>query len=319
MLNSTGETATAKQPKADDQTSSASRPQRTKGKTTSSKTSPDSVSAEKSRESNKVSPKDTATSKQITASLKRIPVPNKRNDSRIRDKRTVEARKRLGITSEQMRIVPRISHRLERVEGGIEECINALRLSDDADALRFIEKYDAIATSDRKRLSIEEISTAAGIPVKNLLGSIVLAVEYLGKTESIITTSSYTAPVIRAVGQRAINGPSPTANSKLFLSGSGFLPRPANREPGVFVNITNQNAAAARAMHEASEAPPPPVIEASPSTPYINTEDQLRQLHDVQDGQRLLDAPRDLGEAVEVGGTFVDEELECIPSGDVRD
>jgi hypothetical protein len=297
-LNSIEPTADAKQPKGADQTSSASRPRTTKGKAKSSKMSLDSGSAEKS--------------------LKKIPVPNKHNDHNLRDQRTIEARKRIGVTPQLMSGVPKISHLLGCAEGGVDGCISALRLSDDPDAVKFLERFDAISASDRTRLTIEEIATSAGISTKNLLAATLLAVEYLGTSAARMATASFSAPVIQATAQAAINGKNPTANRKLFLSGSGFLPRPANREPGVFVNITNQNAAAARAMHEASEAPPAPIIEATPSTPYINTEDQLRALHDVHDGQRLLDAPRELGEAVEIGGTFIDDELDCIPSGDVR-
>lgn len=296
MLNSTGETATAKQPKDAGQVSSASRPRRTREKTTSSKTSLDSVSAEKS--------------------LKKIPVPNKHNDYRLRDQRTIEARKRIGITPQRMSGVPTISHLLECAEGGVAGCVAALRLSDDADAIRFLERFDSISTSDRTRLTIEEIATSAGVTTKNLLASTLLAVEYLGTSAARMATASFSAPVIQATANAAINGKNATANRKLFLSGSGFLPRPANREPGVFVNITNQNAAAARAMHEASEAPPAPIIEATPGRAYINAEEKLKQLHGEIDGHREIEAPREMDE-VSVGGKFVDEELDCIPSGNV--
>lgn len=213
--------------------------------------------------------------------------------------------------------VPRISHLLEHAEGGVAGCIAALRLSDDPDAFKFLEKFDSISASDRTRLTVEEIATAAGISTKNLLASTLLAVEYLGTSAARMATASFSAPVIQATAQAAINGKNATSNRKLFLSGSGFLPRPANREPGVFVNITNQNANDARKLHEANEAPPVPIIEASPVTPYMNTEDQLRALHGEIDGQRLLDTPRNMGEAVEVGEVFKDDELECIPSGEI--
>lgn len=260
---------------------------------------------------------EVSTKKPSSRSARKVPVPTKHNDHKLRDTKSIEVRKRLGITPQQMYGVPRISHILDCASGGIEECVNALRLSDDADASKFLERYDSVSASDRQRLSIEEIAISAGVGTKNLLAAVLLAMDYVGTSQARMATNSFKAPVIGATGKAAINGPNATSNRKLFLSGIEFLPRPANREPGVFVNITNQNAAAARAMHEANEAPPAPIIEATPATPYINTEEQLRQLHGEIDGQRQLDAPRELGEAVEVGNTFVEDELECIPSGEI--
>ena len=213
-----------------------------------------------------------------------------------------------------MRGVPRISHLLDCASGGIAECINALRLSDDPDACKFLETYDAISQSDRQRVSIEEIATAAGIGTKNLLAATLLAMDYVGTSQARMATSSFKAPVITATAQAAIGGKNATANRKLFLSGVEFLPRPANRDPGVFVNITNQNAAAARALHEANE--PPAEVPVAPATVvpgYINAEEDLRSLHSDLDSVPLLPSHIDHGDTAEVGEAFEDDELSCIP------
>lgn len=213
-----------------------------------------------------------------------------------------------------MRGVPRISHLLDCASGGVEECINALRLSDDADACKFLETYDALSQSDRQRVSIEEIATAAGVGTKNLLAATLLAMDYVGTSQARMATSSFKAPVIAATANAAINGKNATANRKLFLSGVEFLPRPANRDPGVFVNITNQNAQAAKAMHEANETPEQiPTAPATVVPGYINAEEDLRSLHSDLDSVPLLPSHVDPTDTAEVGENFEDEELNCFP------
>ena len=247
--------------------------------------------------------------------LQHIPVPTKHNDPAQRDKRTIEARKRLGITPEQMQLVPRISHLLALAENGVDGCIAALRLSDDQDALKFLAKYDSISASDRGRLTVEEICVASEVPVKNFLAAAMVAIEYLGKSAAAMATASFYGPVIKSTAEAAINGKNATANRKLFLSGAGFLPRPANREPGgVFVNITNQNANDARKLHEAAEQPKVVEVEIT-EQPYRPAEDELKSLHGEIDSARMLSAPKvENEEAVEIGETFK-EEFDCIPSG----
>lgn len=212
-----------------------------------------------------------------------------------------------------MRGVPKISHLLEIADGGIDGCIQALRLSDDGDAQRFLEAYDATSESDRRRVTLEEISVSAGVPPRQLLAAAILAVQEMGKSAAAMASASLYAPVIRATAQAAIDGRNATSNRKLFLSGVGFLPRPISREPGsVFVNITNKNAEQAKALHEASEAPAPQQALPEPSgRPYSPAEDELRRLHSGADERKMLEAPREM--VYEQGEG---EELDCIPGGE---
>src|SRR6267154_4210849 len=87
-----------------------------------------------------------------------IPVPTQHNDNAQRQhtKHISGARRRLGITPEQMRGVPRISHILEHADGGMATVIAALRLCDDADAGKFVDCYDSLSDTDLAYLSVEE-------------------------------------------------------------------------------------------------------------------------------------------------------------------
>lgn len=240
-----------------------------------------------------------------------VPLPTKHNDHKLRDPKAIETRRRLGITPQQMQNVPRISHLLSHAEGGIETCIGALRMSDDPDAGRFLEKYDSISATDRGRVSLEEISVSAGVSTKSLLAAILVAIDNMGASAARIARASFSAPVIRATAEAAINGKNATANRKLFLSGIGFLPVPVNKvNPGLVVNVTNQNAVAAQALHEAQEAPSQPVIEGEVAN-YMSTENQLQNLHADVEEQKMLEAPS--SEPAEISDVFRDD-LECIPT-----
>ena len=56
-----------------------------------------------------------------------------------------------------------VTQMLCSVEGGMQHCIEALRVHDDEDARAFIEIWDRCTATDRKHLSVEEIAHACGI------------------------------------------------------------------------------------------------------------------------------------------------------------
>jgi hypothetical protein len=77
--------------------------------------------------------------------------------------------KRLAIPLEQMRGMPKITPLLEQAGVRLDRIIEAIRFSDEEDAVTFLKKYDSLAESDRDQLSIEEICVVSGIPARRFL------------------------------------------------------------------------------------------------------------------------------------------------------
>lgn len=203
--------------------------------------------------------------------------------------------------------------------------IAALRLSADDDAIKFLDKHDALSKTDLALVTIEEISVAAGVDTKRLLELAVSALVEDSRSAGAIIAASFHPRVIRATAEAALDDDvyfdargnphyvDHHNDRRLFLQGTGFLPQPANRSGGgVFVNITNQNAAAA-------QAGVPQVGEGeSEDQPRFNAaEDDLKQFHETLDGGKLLEAPKVVENPANlvIGHMYQEsqEELECIP------
>ena len=140
-----------------------------------------------------------------------------------------DARKRLGITSEQMRGVPRIAPILECVEGGVESVIEALRFSqEDESARAFLQKYDSVPFADLEYLSIDEIVVAAGVDPKRLL---TLAVDWMVKISVMKTQIQLYGSLPRVTGALVKNALADKGirDRRLFFQITGFLPTPHPR------------------------------------------------------------------------------------------
>jgi hypothetical protein len=204
--------------------------------------------------------------------------------------------------------------------------VAALRLSDDDDARKFLDRYDRVSATDHPYLTVEEISVAAGVDTKRLLELAVSALVEDGRSAGAIVAATYHPRVIRKTAEAALNDQviydsmgnphviSGHQDRKLFLQGTGFLPQTSNRPGGVFnVNIVNQQNTANLPGTSDNELPQ-----------FNAAEDALKSLHETIDGDKLLEAPRvvegptnvvlghmyrELSESVDKG-----EEVECIPS-----
>ena len=132
------------------------------------------------------------------------------------------ARKRRGITSEQMQGVPRITHLMNYTEGGIEHIIAALRFSGEQDAITFIKKYDSISKSDRECLSIEEICVAAEIDTRRMLTMAAAALIEYSLTITKLTVFSKVSEMLRKTVERGLTNEG-TADRRLFFEVYAFI------------------------------------------------------------------------------------------------
>lgn len=191
--------------------------------------------------------KSTQRSKSIPSPSKTSAVPNKtstlnlpsqgktslkvsgRANASLRKKdlrnRKSEALRRLGISSEQMVGVPRITHMLEEAEGGLAQVIEALRASDEEEAIAFITKYDSVSESDHQRVTLEEISTSAGVRSIDLLGVATKALFAQGETVASIVSSSARPEVTKKTIQMALQDKG-VRDREMFHTATGFLPIP---------------------------------------------------------------------------------------------
>ena len=178
--------------------------------------------------------------------------------------RAEEARKRLGITSEQMRGVARISPILECVEGGVESVIEALRFSqEDESARAFLQKYDSVPPADLSYLSIDEICVAAGIDPKRLL---TLAVDWMVRISVMraqIEVYGILPGVTKAMIKSALTDKG-TRDRRLLFQIAGILP--TAHPPGPFAVIRDTKATA-EAKPNARPAESPEV----PNQPWLRT------------------------------------------------
>ena len=215
-----------------------------------------------------------------------IPVPTQHRDNaqRTHTKYRSGAYRRLGLTPAQMQGVPRISHLFAQAEGGLYTVLAALRLCDDEDAGKFLELWDRTSSSDLQFVSVEEVCVAAGVAPKRLLELAVSALVEDSRSAGAIIAASYHPRVIRATAENAIRWPDNQSDRKLFLSGTGYLPQPANRGPhqGVFnvVIQNNQNALPVGGDGEGDSAG----TSDDPSNRFNAAEDDLRALNEIIDG-----------------------------------
>jgi hypothetical protein len=138
--------------------------------------------------------------------------------------RSAAARKRLGVTSEDMEGQRTITHILEAAPGGLQACLQALRGDDSEAALAFLAKYDSVPKSDLPRLRIEEISIAAGVPPKTLVATVVAAlIDQVSAVERIMVLVAK-PKIMRKTLEMAEAGNIPSM--EIVHRATGFLPTP---------------------------------------------------------------------------------------------
>lgn len=145
---------------------------------------------------------------------------------------------------------------------------------------------------------------AAEVPPKRLLELCVSALVEDSRSAGAIIAASYHPRVIRATAENAIRWTDAQSDRRVFLQGTGFLPQPANRPGGVFVNINN--APAIPALPEG----------ADDGSMFNAAEDDLKVLHETLDGSKLLEAPKTVenASAITIGHQYKDDELSCVPT-----
>ncbi len=107
--------------------------------------------------------------------------------------RQAEALKRLKVKPEQLEKAPKVSQQLKQARGGLKATLAAMRfVGDDEVIAAFLHKYDSIPVGDRETLPWEAIAISAGIDLRHLLGSCIMALaNQAANTTKIIAATNH--------------------------------------------------------------------------------------------------------------------------------
>lgn len=152
--------------------------------------------------------------------------------------RSEEARKRLGITAEQMVGQRKVTPILMRASGGIPAIIEALSVDDSPDSILFIAKWDSITESDRDRLTLEEIAVAAGLTPRRLLEVATGAIHAFAEDASRLIVASAKPNIIQKMAENALTQFG-EKDREMFLKGKDVDWFPAAK--GIVIDNRTQN------------------------------------------------------------------------------
>ncbi len=183
--------------------------------------------------------------------------------------RGAEARKRLGITKEQMEGVPRVTDKIIAGAGSIQKAVAALEADDSDDAVAFIRCWSSISKSDRRRLKLEEIAVAAGLTprrfVEVVTGALMQQSQDVTKMLVAVAQPKVTAATVKAAtdevpivadvnGRRIVVGKTngDVKAQEIFHKITGMLPLPKGSQTTINMQ---QNAVSAKEEEERSDGP----------------------------------------------------------------
>lgn len=140
--------------------------------------------------------------------------------------RAKQALKRLGLDILALRAAPEITPLLKNAEGGLKAVLGAMRFcADDPSIQIFLEKYDAIPSGDREKLSWEAIALSAGLDLRVFLGAAMLAMQsHAMNTVKIIAMTNH--PKITAARVKYGLLPSGEKDRTALDTTLGVLPSP---------------------------------------------------------------------------------------------
>lgn len=171
------------------------------------------------------------------------------------DNGNAAARRRLGVTLEGMKDVPKITDRLIAGAGSVEAAIAAIAADDSEDARDFMERYRSLSKSDLERVSVEEIFTAAGLSARRFVEMVtgalmqqsidvtkmILSVSQPLVTKATVKAATSEQPIMDAQGMVVGYTNGDIKAQEIFHKITGMLPIPKGSQ--TFINIPVQQSA----------------------------------------------------------------------------
>jgi len=188
--------------------------------------------------------------------------------------------------------VPQVTDRIIAGAGSTEAAIAALRGDEHPDSQAFIEKYDSVSVSDRSRLTLEQIFTAAGLSARRFVEIVTGALmqqsaDVTQMMVSIAQPKVIAATVKAAIEERPIFDKEgdvvgytlgDVKAQEIFHKATGFLPMPKGST--TIINNNQQNNGTSKEDESDEDA-----------VPLQSMDDYLMELQDVLRPQAQLPAP----------------------------
>jgi hypothetical protein len=180
------------------------------------------------------------------------------------------AEKRAGLKPGDMDGVPNVASRIVRGAGSMDNAIEALRGDDSENAKLFIAKYDSITESDRRRLTIENIFTAAGLTAREFVEVVTGALMQQGEDtsrmivamakpkvmESTIKAATDCVPITDREGEIVGYSNGDVKAQELFHKITGAIQMPKGSTTNIYANQANQTVVQGRDDEDDSEELP---------------------------------------------------------------
>lgn len=135
------------------------------------------------------------------------------------------ALRRLGITKDDLELVPVISDILKSAFKNTKAAIQAIRHSQEDAAIEFLKVYDELPAGDRDYIPIEAVCLKAAVSPSALLGATFLACKTMRGQESALIAVNAHPAVLKSTILFA-NLPGGDRDRKMLHEAVGFLPTP---------------------------------------------------------------------------------------------
>ena len=181
------------------------------------------------------------------------------SEERSKSEYRIEAAyEKLGCTAEDVATVPKISHILKKIKGGVREAIEFLRHSTADEARQFFKTYEDLPKYLADTLPIEAFCFAAGVDTRTICKLIFdQALEQSNQAARMLTAVNLEDLVQASidVGKQPLG----QKDRENLQKAAGFLPIP----DGMKINILNQNSANATSSAQAAAVATLPPAEST--------------------------------------------------------
>jgi hypothetical protein len=235
----------------------------------------------------------------------RTPVRSrKRGRIRSTPERTQEDKRadvyvRLGVKEEEVGVLPRISHILSALPGGVDKAVEYMRGSGEAEVRKWLIVYDSIPVSMRGLVPFEAYCLAANLTTKRVLELVTGACFEQSDAAASLIAKSAKPDVVAATVRGALSRRG-THDRKMMHLHEGFIPVPKTSITNVRGDVIQDNRTAVISVGELGG------VESKMARIGSRYNDRLG----ISGDQRLIE-----GECVGVGESESDpEEPACTPN-----
>lgn len=150
--------------------------------------------------------------------------------------RYLEWMAQLQISQDQLDECPKITPVLSRA-GGKAKWVEYLQWSETPEARKLLKMIAAMGREAWRYLPIEAFCLAVGIPTKKVFALIAAELKDQSDQEGLLVAAANHGKIVQALTDRA-SEPTGSADRKMFLQHTGFLPQPKNNVVHLHSNLS---------------------------------------------------------------------------------